>query len=167
MAIGAMLGGILGGRYSDRVYNHRVQKATDGELYPEMRLGGWLFWGAIVLQLLAFTAYGWCVQMHVHWAYGLVGQFFIGFALMVPNVILSAYIVDCFRKRGASVTACNNCARYIMAGIGSLVASNLQEALGNGILLTICGGALFLASSTLVIIKWKGKGWSQKRKDFI
>ncbi|KAF7721166.1 hypothetical protein EC973_005148 [Apophysomyces ossiformis] len=167
LAVGAMIGGIMGGRYSDKLYNGRVQKAEGGELYPEMRLGGWLFWGSIILQLLSFVEYGWCTQMNVHWAYGLVGQFFAGLALMVPNVIISAYIVDCFRRRGASVTACNNFARYIMAGIGSLVTSELQEALGNGILFTIWGAILALASTTLMVIIWKGKKWAEKRKDFI
>lgn len=31
----------------------------------------------------------------------------VGLALMVPNVTLSAYLVDCFRKRSASVTGKN------------------------------------------------------------
>lgn len=89
----------------------------------------------------------------------------VGFSLMIPNVTMSAYLIDCFRKKGASVTACNNFVRYIMAGIGSLVASDIQRALGSGILYTICGAALLLFSILLVILRMKGKEWAIKRKE--
>lgn len=73
-----MIGGIAGGRMSDKIYNRRVAKAREQELeiYPEMRLGGPLFYASIVLQLFAFIAYGWCIEENVHFAYGLVCQFF-------------------------------------------------------------------------------------------
>ncbi|CAO3595282.1 unnamed protein product [Absidia cylindrospora] len=139
--------------------NDNEQVRQQLQPYPEMRLGGILFYGAIVLNLFALTAYGWCVQENVHWAYGVVCQFFVGLALMVPNVTLSAYMVDCFRKRGASVTACNNFARYIMAGIGSLVSSDLERAMGSGPLFTMLGGALLVFSVNLIIIQWKSNDW--------
>jgi MFS family permease len=77
-AAGSMIGGIAGGRMSDKIYNRRVAKAREHELeiYPEMRLGGPLFYASVVLQLFAFIAYGWCIQEDVHFAYGLVCQFF-------------------------------------------------------------------------------------------
>ncbi len=77
-AIGSMIGGIVGGRMSDKIYNQRVAKAkAEGqEIYPEMRLGGPLFYASIILQLFGFVAYGWCIEKNVHFAYGLVCQFF-------------------------------------------------------------------------------------------
>lgn len=73
-----MIGGIAGGRMSDKIYNKRVARAraAEQEIYPEMRLGGPLFYSSILLQLLGFTAYGWCIEKNVHFAYGLVCQFF-------------------------------------------------------------------------------------------
>lgn len=82
---------------------------------------------------------------------------------MLPNVTLSAYMIDCFRKKGASVTACNNFARYIMAGIGSLIASDILRALGSGILFTLCGCLLLIASINLIIIKKYTKKWALLR----
>ncbi|KAG2230535.1 hypothetical protein INT48_001187 [Thamnidium elegans] len=164
-AAGSMIGGIVGGRMSDKIYNKRVAKVkeTNQPIYPEMRLGGVIFYCSIILQLVSFTAYGWCVEKNVHFAYGLVCQFFLGLALMLPNVTLSAYMVDCFRKKGASVTACNNFGRYLMAGIGSLIASDILRVLGNGILFTICGCFLLLASINLIIIKKYTKKWALLR----
>ncbi|KAJ2964976.1 hypothetical protein NQZ79_g83 [Umbelopsis isabellina] len=173
-AIGAMTGGVFGGRYSDNMYRRRVEK--EGESWPELRLGGWLMWTSIALQGAAFVAYGWCVQKNVHFAWGLVCQFIlipnpqcyilVGFTLMIPNVAITAYIVDCFKSRGASATACNNFTRYICAGVGSLLASVLDNALGDGILYTICGGLLVLSSSTLFVIIKKGKSWGKLREGF-
>jgi hypothetical protein len=72
-------------------------------------------------------------------------------------------MVDCFRKKGASVTACNNFARYIMAGIGSLIASEILRALGSGILFTLCGCFLLVASINLVLIRMYTKKWALLR----
>jgi MFS family permease len=121
-AIGAMLGGIFGGRFSDRVYNASVAKAKEKneEIYPEMRLNVLVLGCSNLIQALALIAYGWCIHKDVHLAYGLVCQFICkqmlslyalltrlcldGLASMAPNVTISAYMVDCFRKQGASVT---------------------------------------------------------------
>ncbi|KAI8078060.1 major facilitator superfamily domain-containing protein [Gilbertella persicaria] len=164
-AAGSMLGGILGGRMSDKVYNKSLNKAkaNNQEIYPEMRLGSFLFYSMILLQLVAFIAYGWCLEKNVHFAYGLVCQFFIGFALMFPNVTLNAYMVDCFRKQGASVTACNNFARYIMAGIGSLISTDINNAMGSGVLFTFCGALLLIFSFGLIIVKKYTHKWAALR----
>ncbi|ORX60604.1 MFS general substrate transporter [Hesseltinella vesiculosa] len=181
-AIGCMIGGIAGGRVSDARYNRQVAKlgrqsengglqSNDTEVdveqlgqakvkpYPELRLGGVVFYGAILLQLLSITAYGWCVEKNVTWVAGVVCQFFVGLALMVPNVVLSTYMVDCYRKRGASVTACNNFVRYIMGGIGSLVSSPMQQGMGSGPMFTFIGLLLALFGANLVLIQYKGNSW--------
>lgn len=76
-AIGNILGGLAGGRFSDRVYNGKVAKLPPGQSpFPELRIGGIVLWGSLVLQFLALTAYGWCIQKNVHFAYGLVALFF-------------------------------------------------------------------------------------------
>ncbi|KAI8369662.1 major facilitator superfamily domain-containing protein [Blakeslea trispora] len=165
-AAGSMLGGIFGGRLSDKIYNKSVEKAKaeNQSAIAEMRLGGVLFYSMILLQLIAFVAYGWCIQKNVHFAFGLVCQFFIGFALMYPNVALNAYMVDCFRKQGASVTACNNFGRYIWAGIGALISTAINSALGPGPLFTLCGGLMVLFSINLIIVKKYTKKWAAYRE---
>ncbi|CEP08708.1 hypothetical protein [Parasitella parasitica] len=139
-------------------------KEKGEDVHPEMRLGGFFFYASMVLQLVSFVAYGWCLEENVHFAYGLLCQFFLGLALMFPNVTLSAYMVDCFRKQGASVTACNNFARYIMAGIGSLIASDIARAMGNGPLFTFCGCLLLVFTTNLVLIKRYTLKWAALRK---
>lgn len=57
------------------------------------------------------------------------------------------------------VIACNNLARYGLAGVASLFASQIQTAIGNGILFTICGCLLLLVSINLVIVKRWGAQW--------
>lgn len=128
-AIGNILGGLVGGRFSDRVYNKKAGKLPPEQPpFPELRIGGIILWGSLVIQFLALTAYGWCIQKNVHFAYGLIALFFgksedknrgasrndrtlicilhhlAGAGLGAPNIILSTYIVDCFRNRSASVT---------------------------------------------------------------
>ncbi|KAI8369848.1 hypothetical protein EDC96DRAFT_503577 [Choanephora cucurbitarum] len=83
---------------------------------------------------------------------------------MYPNVALNAYMVDCFRKQGASVTACNNFARYILAGIGSLISTPINNALGPGPLFTLCGGLMVLFSINLIIVRKYTKKWAAYRE---
>ncbi|KAI9302580.1 major facilitator superfamily domain-containing protein [Cunninghamella echinulata] len=200
-AIGCAIGGIAGGRLSDKRYIRNAKKLTEKNTieedvekengmssnnnnsqsqqeekekvsssinkkqqpYPEMRLGGILFYGSIILQLVAITGFGWCIQVKTHFAYGLVCQFFYGMGLMVTNVILSTYMVDCFRHRGASVTACNNLTRYLLAGIGSLVSSDLERGMGPGPMYTFLGALLTLFGVNLILIQWKGNTWRYEK----
>ncbi|KAI9303348.1 major facilitator superfamily domain-containing protein [Cunninghamella echinulata] len=185
-AIGCMVGGMTGGRLSDKRYVqclNKLNESNDEEIAvenqtnnntnqhqhqlkrpsPEARLGGIIFYGSILIQLLAITAFGWCIQERVHFAFGLVCQFFYGFSLMLPNVVLNTYMVDCFRKRGASVTACNNFVRYFLAGIGSLVSSDLEKAMGPGPMYTFIGVLLMVFSVNLVLVQLKGNTWRQQK----
>lgn len=84
-AVGSMIGGMLAGRLSDKIYIRRVAKAKaeERDIYPEMRLGGPIFYVALILQLASFTAFGWCIEKNVHFAYGLVCQFFCKLFKMV------------------------------------------------------------------------------------
>ncbi|KAI8140913.1 major facilitator superfamily domain-containing protein [Fennellomyces sp. T-0311] len=84
MAVGALIGGLAGGRFSDSTYKRRLRKLNDNdEVYPEMRLGGPVFYVSLFIQFAAFTAFGWCVQKDVHYAVGLVCLFF-GNVLFIP-----------------------------------------------------------------------------------
>ncbi|KAG2226713.1 hypothetical protein INT45_001060 [Circinella minor] len=163
IAIGNVFGGIIGGQASDRLYMKRAA-SYPGQAFPEMRLGGIFFYGTIIMQLLGFTAYGWCVQYNIHFAVGLIFLFVVGLALGGNNITTSTYMVDCFRTRSASVTACNNFVRYTMAGISSLVAADLGHVLTPGILYTLCGATLFLFSGCIIYIQIKGTKQADKEQ---
>lgn len=74
LAVGGMVGSQVGGRYADKTYNKRVA-ASNGNVYPEMRLSLELVGSAVFIQIVGFLMYGWCVQKNVHFAAGLVAQF--------------------------------------------------------------------------------------------
>ncbi|ORY89210.1 major facilitator superfamily domain-containing protein [Syncephalastrum racemosum] len=75
-AIGSIVGGNTGGRLSDKTYKRRIHSVDKSKIYPEMRINGPFLYFAFVLQLFAQIAYGWCIQMNVHYAVGLVCLFF-------------------------------------------------------------------------------------------
>lgn len=101
---------------------------------------------------------------------------------MIPIVTISTYTVDCFRRKSASVTgktlylqladcfhtdiyysmiACNNFVRYSMAGVGALIATDMENALGSGIMYSMCAGIIALAFLLIIFVKvchskWKG-----------
>ena len=52
-----------------------------------------------------------------------------------------------------------------MGGVGFLIASDIERLLGPGILYTICGAIIVLASGAIVIIRMNRKKWTKKRKE--
>ncbi|KAI7857139.1 major facilitator superfamily domain-containing protein [Circinella umbellata] len=166
LAIGGVLGGLVGGKYSDVAYKKQTEKGKNkDEIQAEMRLVTPIFYASIILSLFSFIAFGWCIQANVHYAAGLVCVFFVGFSLVIPVVIVMAYFMDCFSRQCSSVLACNNLVRFIMGGIGSLTASDIQRAFGPAILYGVCGGIIVLVSGNIIIIRIKGKKWAIKRKE--
>jgi predicted MFS family arabinose efflux permease len=75
VAAGAIVGSNIGGRFADRTYNKRVA-ASNGNIYPEMRISLVAIGLAVFVQMCGFIAYGWCIQFNVHMAGGLVSIFF-------------------------------------------------------------------------------------------
>lgn len=61
--------------------------------------------------------------------------------------------------------ACNNLSRYIMAGIGTLLSSDLMRAMGNGILFTVAGALVILLGIPLIYIKKRPERWIKMRRD--
>ncbi|KAJ8657436.1 hypothetical protein O0I10_006738 [Lichtheimia ornata] len=165
-AVGGILGGNIGGRLSDIVYNRNVRKAGIGApTYPEMRLSIPVLCIASFILFGSCVGYGWCVQENVHFGVPMVFLFFVSFGIMLPHVTLTTYLVDCHRSQSASVTACNNLSRYIMAGIGTLLSSDLMRAMGNGILFTVAGALVILLGIPLIYIKKRPEKWIKMRRD--
>ena len=52
-----------------------------------------------------------------------------------------------------------------MAGVGSLIASDIERALGSGILYTVCGAVMLLVSVNMIVIRINGKKWAMKRRE--
>ncbi|KAG2216729.1 hypothetical protein INT45_007628, partial [Circinella minor] len=91
----------------------------------------------------------------------------VGFALIIPNIIVSTYLMDCFSRQSSSVLACNNLVRFSMSGIGFLIASDIHKVLEPGILYTICGTLNVLVSGSIIIIRMNGKKWAIQRSRFL
>ncbi|KAG2216731.1 hypothetical protein INT45_007630, partial [Circinella minor] len=167
LVFGSVLGGITGGKCSDATYKKQMEKVKnkDDGIPAEVRLRNPIYFASIIVSLFSLIAYGVCIQMNVHYAAGLVCIFFIGFFLVIPNVTTTTYLMDCFSRQSSAVLACSNLIRYVMGGIGSLVASDIQKVFGPAILYAVCGGIVVLVSGNIIIILINGKKWGIQRKE--
>lgn len=52
-----------------------------------------------------------------------------------------------------------------MAGIGTLLSSDLMRAMGNGILFTVAGALVILLGIPLIYIKKRPERWIKMRRD--
>ncbi|CAO3632049.1 unnamed protein product [Cunninghamella echinulata] len=162
LAGGAMIGNQIGGRFSDYnfVKNSTAAKKNGQEVYPEMRISVTIIALAAILACCGFISYGWCMEKNVHYAYSLVCIFFLAIGLMIPTLTIATYLIDAFKSKASAVTACVSLARFAMAGVGSIIASPLVNALGNGVLFSICGSLLFCLAFLIFYVKYNPKKWA-------
>lgn len=75
--LGSIAGNFVGGRLSDRTYKHKIAKAQaqGKETNFEMRLGNGILSTCYIVWLVCLSAFGWCIQKNVHFAYGIVFEF--------------------------------------------------------------------------------------------
>ncbi|KAH9829693.1 MFS general substrate transporter [Rhodofomes roseus] len=156
---GALLGSIIGGRYSDYVLV-KMRARHGAESSPEMRLQSTLY--PMLFLPAAIVAYGWVCEEHVHEAAVCVMLFLSGFLMITIYSSTLAYIVDANTGRSSSAVATNSCARGLSGFIAAEIAVPLQDALGDGGLYTLWGGLILLAELLIVLVWWKGKQWRER-----
>lgn len=62
-------------------------------------------------------------------------------------------------------TACNYFARFTLAAVGELFASDMLEAVPSGPLFTLISMLVFLSSFSLIYIKQNPHKWQQMREE--
>ncbi|CCL99473.1 uncharacterized protein FIBRA_01491 [Fibroporia radiculosa] len=138
---GALLGSIVGGRYSDHVLQ-KLKAQNGGKGTAEAR------------NLYAPAEH--------HAAHVCVILFFSGFFMISIYSSTLAYIVDANVGRSSSAVACNSCFRGILAFVAAEVAVPLQDSIGDGGLYSMWGGLMFVSEALLLLVWWKGAQWREK-----
>jgi MFS family permease len=105
-------------------------KSAKGEAKPEYRLPPMIPGGAMLP--IGLLIYGWTVYYSVFWFVPIIGQFLIGFSMIMIFVPVSTYLVDAFTVYAASATAANTVLRSIGGALLPLAGPRMYESLGQG-----------------------------------
>ncbi|RIB09596.1 major facilitator superfamily domain-containing protein [Gigaspora rosea] len=132
-AAGCAFGSLLGGIYSDLVLRKKRAENADTS-YPEMRI-------------------------HSAWSGALLVSCSLG-TLIVFNS-LSSYLVDVYTTRSASVTALNNCFRFMVAGTVAILEPLMEGSLGTGWTFTFIVSFGVVSAMFVVVVYFKGKEWRE------
>ncbi|KAK9692450.1 Dityrosine transporter 1 [Basidiobolus ranarum] len=132
--IGNIVGSSIGGRVAD--FSLRSLRAKYGTLPVPSEARFRAVWLGTVLLPAMLLCYGWFVQYELPLPATLVSMFFLGFSMTYIFSSISTYLVDIFPGLGASVTALNNCMRYLAAAVASAIVSPLMKVMGPGWLFT-------------------------------
>ncbi|KAK5112728.1 hypothetical protein LTR62_003826 [Meristemomyces frigidus] len=159
-SLGYFLSSIFGGRWVDLIMAREARKAgrygEDGKLLyrPEdrMRENAWI--GAI-LWPAAIMTYGWTAQFGTNTAGPMIANFFFGVGSMLIFAMATTMLTEFLPRKASNGVALNNFCRNIFSCVGTVVASPLIDAIGNGATFTIIGGVA-LVSGILTI-------WAMKR----
>lgn len=149
---------IWGGRFNDHLLKKKIEKY--GVIAPEARFGINVYVAAAILPgSLLIT--GWCLEYGEHWVTPLIGTALFGFAQMIVIGVTVTYLADCLPGKGATGIALNNFIRMIMAAGVSFATEPLIEAIGTGVLFSICAGVTAVLSILIVIIIRYGDHWRE------
>ncbi|KZT67114.1 MFS general substrate transporter [Daedalea quercina L-15889] len=159
--IGALLGSMVGGRYSDYVLV-MMRTKNGGKSSPEMRLQSTMY--PMLFLPASIIAYGWVCEEHVHVAAVCVMLFLSGFLMITIYSSTLAYIVDANTGRSSSAVSTNSCVRGLSGFIAAEIAVPLEDVLGDGGLYTLWGGLIILAELLIVLVWWKGRQWRERVK---
>ncbi|KAK3678949.1 hypothetical protein LTR78_001402 [Recurvomyces mirabilis] len=161
-SLGYFLSSIFGGRWVDAIMAREARNAgrydENGKLMyrPEdrMRENAWI--GAI-LWPAAIITYGWTAQYGVNTAGPMIANFFFGVGSMLIFAMATTMLTEFMPRKASNGVALNNFVRNIFSCVGTIVASPLVNAIGNGALFTIIG-AVALVSGILTILAMKRFG---------
>ncbi|KAJ5675971.1 MFS general substrate transporter [Penicillium macrosclerotiorum] len=125
--IGSLIGLMACGAASNRIAIKHLAKgcfAPESRL-PPMLVGCWaipigLFW------------YGWSAEAQTHWIVPIIGTGVFAIGLMTVFMSASTYLVDCYLRYAASVTAANTALRSLIGALLPLAGPSMYGALGLG-----------------------------------
>ncbi|SGZ23856.1 BQ5605_C023g09647 [Microbotryum silenes-dioicae] len=160
LGTGNFIGSVLGGRYSDYVFN-KLKAKSGGKGSPEMRIKSTRL--AMVLVPCFYILYAWTVQKRTNAAGPLVALLFLGISIMVLYSSLLSYIVDANPGRSSSAVACNSLFRGVLACIASQVAEPIIGHIGNGWFYTGFAVILTVGSVALLYVGANGQRWRERQ----
>ncbi|KAB8606209.1 hypothetical protein FH972_025840 [Carpinus fangiana] len=150
--IGALLGSVLGGRYSD--YRLRKEKSLHtGNVPAEVRLRSTL--PALPLIPLAAIAFGWLAQYRCHIATLCVALFFCGFLHVWIYTSVMAYNADANNGRVVMAAACNSLSRGLFAFIFAEICVPVRNSIGDGGLYSLWTGLWVIMGGIIVLVMLK------------
>ncbi|RKP39397.1 major facilitator superfamily domain-containing protein [Dimargaris cristalligena] len=175
IGVGNIVGSLLGGYIADWTMNH-CQPTGASDIFPnkpliepcsgssapvERRLQ--LLLVTTVLFPVALTAYGWCLDRHSSIPLLMALQFILSVAMHATFSGLSAYLVDLFSDRSASITSLANFFRCLYGALWTGVIELVGRSLGTGWSLTLLSGICLLSSGLIYTLYWKGSQWRSKQ----
>ncbi|KAL0087552.1 major facilitator superfamily domain-containing protein [Phycomyces blakesleeanus] len=153
--IGNVLGAIVSGRLSD-LFLRRARDRRGGLSVKEDRLTLNAWPGGFICVPMGVLIFGWCTSPNITvWA-PIIGFSIVCFGMSQVYASGSAYLVDSIPGKGASVTACSNLVRLLMACILSLIAKPIVSSIGSGYLSVILASLNYIGMGFYALVKFKG-----------
>jgi multidrug resistance protein len=128
--IGNLIGLFFTGMMSDKIIQRK--KALGQTPQPEDRLNLQSSVPAAICLPLGLIMYGWTAYYKIHWIVPMIGTGIMGFGMMGIFMSAQTYLIDCFSREAASVTAANAVLRSVLGAVLPLVGLQLYDALGLG-----------------------------------
>ncbi|EMC92113.1 hypothetical protein BAUCODRAFT_276579 [Baudoinia panamericana UAMH 10762] len=162
---GYVFASIFGGRWVDAIMHREAKKAgrydENGKLKfrPEDRMKENAWFGAI-LWPAAIITYGWTAEFGESIAAPMVANFFFGIGSMLIFALATTMLTEFMPRKASNGVALNNFVRNIFSCVGTIIASPLINAIGNGWLFTIIGiVALISGIATIWAMKTYADRW--------
>ena len=158
--IGTLFGSYFGGWIAD-VWLARVT-AQNFNVGSEARLGS-MSLGSLTM-ILGLLLHGWGLENQIHYSVPITGEFLFGFGRIGAFTVMSTYLVDLYPNKSASITGAANFCRSLTASFTAIVALNLENWLGSGILYSFLACIVTLGWGMGMLVYIKGTFWRRERE---
>lgn len=113
----------------------------------------------------ALAAYGWCLQLKVHFAINLVLQLLLGMSLQVCFTTLNTLLMDLDPDCAATVQAVSNLLRCSLAAGALAILGTVLDRIGPGGTFPVIAGVTAVCFPIFLVEKSRGQDWRKRRRE--
>lgn len=163
--VGCILGTLSTGKVLDRNYR-RIESQYTGspESFPLERARLKTIWIFSGMQCVSALVFGWTLEKSVHISVPIICTFFIGWATISIQSVVTTFLIDVFPKKSASATAALNLVRCLMGAGGTAAVLPVINAISVGWAFTLFTGVMLLTLSLIVVQICYGQRWRLRRE---
>ena len=162
---GSMIGTVLVGKFLDYDYKKTLRKYDgDEQLMSIEKARLRTIWIWSVLECASVLVFGWTVEKGVHISVPIISLFFLGWAAISLQSMVSTYLVDIHHSQSASASASLNLVRCLLGAGGTAIVEPLISSIHAGWTFTLLAGIMLFVGGGVLLQIFFGRGGRQKHR---
>lgn len=157
--VGCILGTVLTGKALDLDYRRMQKRYPSVEGFPLEKARLRTVWVLAPMQCATVLIFGWALDKGVQISVPIICLFFLGWAAVSIQSVVSTFLVDIYSDRSASATASLNLVRCILGAGGTAFVAPCTTGIGIGWTFTLFAGIMLVSVGLVLVQMVYGPSW--------